>query len=252
MKTIEGGLHDPDIWEKYAVTMNFVGRLSGSTPANKETLPSWIESLAPSVRPPSASKSIAEITEEVANRLPNMTDEMNKAEKRSTIVFQQVKNTLVVPAYSLRAHIKDCTSQVQNQLIGRIKGERNFTTRVKNGLYVGGGFYDDNGAEVLQIKRSGKPLATWDGFQEKTVRANTPQGPISALKKFAFILRPTIDFQVFLLGESVKIDDLLLILKYGAVHGYGGERSHQDGQYTFSITPMKGGKNDRKEKLVAA
>ncbi len=232
----KGGPFSEEIWKPYKVTLNFVSRLCGSTPANKEMLQGWLDSRKPSVRPPSG-KTIAAVVEEVANRLEDQGASNDEAEKKSTVTFQSVDNKLVVPAFTVRAHIKDCTSQVQNQLTGRIKGERNFTTRVKNGLYVKGDFTDPAGTDVISMMRSGKPVAVAeiDGYQERTVHASTPQGPISAIKKFAYVLKPTLTFVVSLLGESVKPQDLALVLQYGATHGYGGERSMGEGRYQYTI-----------------
>lgn len=231
-----GGPFSEEIWRPYKVTLSFVSRLCGSTPANKEMLQGWLDSRKPSVRPPSG-KSVAQIVEEVANRLVDQDADNDAQEKKSTVTFQSVDNTLVVPAFTIRAHIKDCCSQVQNQLTGRIKGERNFTTRVKNGLYVKGDLLDKAGTDVILIMRDGIPIFTSqiDGYQERTVHASTPQGPISAIKKFAYVRNPVLTFIVSLLGESVKPQDLALILQYGATHGYGGERSMGEGRYQFTI-----------------
>jgi hypothetical protein len=238
-KTISGGLHDPAMWTQCKVKLDFVGRLCGSVPGNKELVEAWLKSRQPGVKPPSG-KSIPEIAEEVINNLPDMGQENEELEKRTMIVFERVEGRLAVRAATIRAHIKDCCSQVQNQLIGRIRGERNFTTRVKNGLYIGGGFRDPNGTEMLFILKNGKPVTQGDGFQERLVHANTPSGQINAIKRFEYVIQPSIQFTAFLLGSSVKPEDLGTILRYGAVHGYGGERSTQEGQYTFEIELLKG------------
>lgn len=231
-----GGPFNEEIWKPYRVTLHFVSRLCGSTPANKEMLQGWLDSRKPSVRPPSG-KSVTQLVEEVANRLVDQDVDNAEQEKKSTVTFQSVNNELVVPAFTVRAHIKDCCSQVQNQLTGRIKGERNFTTRVKNGLYVQGDFLDAAGTDVISITRDGRNVKTSqiDGYQERTVHASTPQGPISAIKKFAYLKTPMLTFVVSLLGDSVKPQDLALILRYGATHGYGGERSMGEGRYQFTI-----------------
>ncbi|MBI4063488.1 MAG: hypothetical protein HY401_04215 [Elusimicrobia bacterium] len=231
---ITGGLHDPSMWTPYQVTLNFVGRLCGSVPASKDLIEAWLRSREPSVKPPSA-KTIPETAEEVINRLPDMGQENAEIEQRTMIVFERVEGRLAVRAATIRAHLKDCCSQVQNQLVGRIKGERNFTTRVKNGLYIGGGFRDQNGTEMLFLLKGGQPVTEADGFQERLVHAKTPQGQINAIKRFEYVIQPTISFTAFLLGNSVKSEDMAVILRYGAVHGYGGERSQQEGQYAFQI-----------------
>lgn len=233
-KVIKGGLYDPSMWTPVKVRLDFVGRLCGSVPASKDIIEKWLGSRQPSVKPP-AAKSIPEIVEEVINTLPDMGQENEEIRQGTMVVFQRVDGRLSVRAATLRAHLKDCCSQVQNQLVGRIKGERNFTTRVKNGLYVGGGFRDQLGTEYFHVVRDGGPITEGDGFQERVVHAQTPQGQINAIKQFEYVVRPTIMFAVGLLGASVKPEDLATLLRYGAVHGYGGERSQQEGQYTFEL-----------------
>ena len=243
-----GGPFDDSIWNHYRVTWRFVGKLCGSTPFRKDMMEGWLNSRTPSVRPP-GGKSTLEIAEEVINRLPDMGEENKELEERKTLVFQQVDRFYAIPANNIRAHLKDCTSQVQNQLVGKIKGERNFTTRVKNGLYVKGDTMDEAGTDVVFISKNGDKISqdkvNFDlnkvmpdriNFMEKTVHASSPQGPISAIKRFAYIVQPEMTFIVSLLGNSVKLDDLVLVLKYGATHGFGGERSAGEGKYVFEIT----------------
>lgn len=233
-RIITGGLYDPSMWTPVKVRLDFVGRLCGSVPASTDIIEKWLGARTPSARPP-AAKTITEVAEEVINTLPDMGKENDAIRQGTMVVLQRVDGRLSVRAATLRAHIKDCCSQVQNQFIGRIKGERNFTTRVKNGLYVSGGFRDVSGTEYIHVTRDGEPVVESDGFQERLVHSNTPQGPIDALKQFEYVVRPSIRFAVGLLGTSVKPEDLATILRYGAVHGYGGERSQQEGQYSFEL-----------------
>lgn len=243
---IEGGPNSEGMWKPCKVTLHFVGKLCGSVPANEDVVKSWLEARKPGVKPPSG-KSITEVAEEVINRIPDINEENLELEKRSTIVFEQVDGKLVLRAATVRSHLKDSVNQVQNQFVGRIKGERNFTTRIKNGLYIGGGYRDESGTEVLFIMKDGKPVTKPDGFQERMVHAKSPSGPVNALKRFAYVLRPTVQFTAYLLGNSVTSEDLGMILKYGATHGYGGERSMQEGQYTYRVEV-----GEADEKLVKA
>ena len=228
-----------EMWKKYEITLNFIGRLCGSVPANKEVIQSWLESRQPNSKPPSG-KSLTAIAEEVINKIPDLDEENQEISKKTLVVFETVENKLAVRAATLRAHLKDCAGQIQNQFVGKIKGERNFTTKIKNGLYVTGGFRDDFGTEMIFILKDKKQLTECDGFQDRLIHAKTPMGQINALKRFAYIVKPSIKFTVQLLGNSVKLDDLNTILQYGGVHGYGGERSQQEGQYTFNIKEVEG------------
>lgn len=232
---IKGGIHEAGIWIPCQVKLSFIGRVCASVPADKDLIQTWLDSRKPSVMPAGA-KNIQSTVEEVINRLPNMDEENAQIEQRSTLIFEQVGGHLCVRASSVRAHLKDCANQVFNQFIGRVQGQRNLTTIIKNGLYVKGDGRDDYGTEMVYFRKEGGELIKKeDGFQDRMVRAKTPRGEISALKRFAYILQPVLEFSVVLLGTSVKPDNLELMLKYGAVHGFGGERSMQEGQYTFEM-----------------
>ena len=231
---IKGGPYDDKMWVKTHVKWDFVGRLCASVPSNEEIIQGWLDARKPAVRPP-GGKSITETVEEVINRLPDQENENEEIKKKTTLVFEKVEGRLVIRANTIRAHIKDCVSQVQNQFAGKIRGERYFTTRVKNGLYVKGNFRDSFGTELVALSRDGKPINEPDGFIEKPVHVNGPQGPQNALKRFAYVIRPTVEFTVRLLGKSVSVQDLATVMMYGATHAYGGERSMQDGQYQYEI-----------------
>jgi hypothetical protein len=144
-------------------------------------------------------------------------------------VFEKKDGGLCVRGSTIRAHLKDCAKQLSSLYVARIQKEKTFAVRVVNGLYVEGGFRDANGTELIHFMRNGQTVGEPDGYEEKMVHAWSPQGPINALKKFAYLVKPTLQCTVAVLGKAVSAADLKTILEYGAVHGYGGERSQGDG-----------------------
>lgn len=226
-------LYDEKLWVHCKVVMNFVGKLCGSVPGAPDLITPWLENRKPSVKAP-GGKSLDELNEEVVNRLKDQDLENAEIEQRSTLAFESAGGGLVIRAATIRAHFKDCARQLMATQ-GRIQGEKGFAQRVINGLYVLGNFRGESGTDLIRIMRDGKQVTAPDGYDEKTVHVMTPKGMINALKRVPYIVRPTLEFTVSLLAISVNPKELLTLCQYGGTHGYGGERSMQDGQYIAEI-----------------
>jgi hypothetical protein len=217
----------PSVWTQYRVTWHFLTRLCGSVPADPEMIQKWLEVREPRVKAAGA-RSIQEINEEVLASL----EEGEKDESEfSLLKFQRHDGILVQRYGTVRAHFKDCARVLSNQYIGRIKGERAFSTRVVNGVYL------DEHQYWLPILREGSPVTDSDGFMDKAVHVRGPRGePLNALKRIEYIEPPSsITFTVKVLGQSVTEDDLHTLMEYGGTHGYAGERSDGEGRYEYEI-----------------
>lgn len=218
-----------DVWKRWHVKLEFISNLYGSVPGDPEMVRAWLEARKPKARPP-GGRSIDEVQAEVMETLANVED---VPEDRSLLVFQTLANGdgsrhLVIRAETVRAHLKDCARVISAQYLGRLKGERAFSTKVINGVYP------DTKQEFLEISRvDGTPITKHDGEIDRAV--HTFRG--SALKRLQFVTPPSIiELTLQTLGDSIKRDDLETLLTYGGVHGYGGERSRDGGKYTFTLT----------------
>lgn len=221
-KQVEKG----SIWTLYRVRWEFLTRLCGSTPADPEMIRKWIESRQPKVKP-AEGKSIQKVQEEVLAHLPEVEPEY------SMLVFQRHEGRLVERFSTIRSHIKDCARVISAQYVGRIKGERAFSTRVINGVYV-----DHDPYWVPVLNSNGKPVKKSSGFQDKAVHVRGPRGePLNALKRIEYVEPPSaMEFTLKVLGKSVTESDLHTIMEYGGTHGYAGERGDDGGRYSFEIT----------------
>lgn len=219
------------IWIEYDVTWNFLSYLCGQTPADPEIIGPWLEARQPKVKPPEG-KSMEEINAEVMD-----TIERAEEEQFSKLVFQRVDGHLVMRAATVRAHLKDCARVLSAQYVARIQGERAFSTRVINGVYL-----DERKYWIPVLSQdTGRPITAIDGEKEKPVHAKGPRGqPINCLKCFEYVNNARMKFRLKVLGRqgssgSVSERDLEILLQYGGTHGYGGERSEDGGRYIFEI-----------------
>jgi len=219
-----------DMWTRYAVRWDFTTRMFGSIPADPEIVKAWIDARKPRVKPPGA-RSIDEIQEEILESIAR-GDEFDEA-SCNVLTFQRHKGACAVRADTIRAHLKDCARVLSNQHIGYIKGERAFSTRVINGLY-----HDPAQYWIPILRADGSPVVTHDGEVDKAIH---PRPGMSALKRLEWIAEGArLDFTLFALNSagskpSVSLDDIQRCFMYGAVHGYGGERSAGEGRYLFTI-----------------
>jgi hypothetical protein len=238
------------LWTNYRVRMLFITRLCASVPADPEIVKKWLEARQPRVKPAGA-KSIEETAEEVIASLERGEGEADQ--DYSMLVFQRNNGALVQRYGTVRAHYKDCARVLSAQYVDRIQGERAFSTRVTNGVYL------DPRSYWLPITREdGSPVTAADGAFDKAVHAYVPgKGQISALKRFEFIDPPSvIEFTLKVLGgdRTISESDLLTLFEYGGVHGYGGERGDGEGRYLFTLErgTVGTGNGTRNEKPVAA
>ena len=147
----------------------------------------------------------------------DVADMQNEVTQRSTVGFFKLGTQLIVPTYSIRAHIKDCIKQVESLYIGRIDKEKSFVSRAKNGLYVRGEVLDAKGVDANWITKDGKKIeeSKIDGYQDRAIHVFVPgRGQQNAIKRFAYIVKPTIVFDVAILGKAVKPEDLDVVFRY--------------------------------------
>lgn len=225
------------IWHTVKVRWDFLTKLCSSVPADPAMRAAWLEARQPSVRPPS-SRSISEINEEVVSTIAEEAEEGE--ELGGLLVFQRVNGACVMRAATIKAHLKDCARVLSNQYIGKIKGERSFATRILNGVYPDPATY-----WIPVLRQDGLLVREPDGRFDKAVHVKTMQGSRSAIKTMEYIEQGRMEFSLKILlasgnKPSVSVEDLTMLLTYGGVHGYAGERGDGEGRYTFTIESVDG------------
>jgi hypothetical protein len=217
------------LWTWYRVRWEFLTDLCASVPADPEVIKKWLEIREPLVKPAGAL-SIQEINEEVLASIERGEGEAPQA--FSFLVFQRHAGAVCLRAATVRAHIKDCARVLSAQFVGRIQGERAFSTRVINGVY------HDERQYWLPVRRADGSIVTApDSERDKAIHVRGPRGePLSALKRFEVIAPPAVlDITLKVLGRSVSETDLHHLFTYGGTHGYGGERGDGEGRYTYTL-----------------
>jgi hypothetical protein len=220
------------VWTNYRVTWNFITSICASVPADPALVQKWLEARQPKVKPAGAL-SIQEINEEVVASLER--GEGEPEQDYSLLVFQRHQGALCMRHGTVKAHIKDCARVLSAQFIGKIEGERAFSTRVINGVYP------DPKTYWIPLLRDGQPITQADGERDKAVHMFVPgRGQMSALKRLEYIEPPcSLTFMLKVLGRTVSNTDLRTLFEYGGVHGYAGERSDGEGRYEFELTKIE-------------
>jgi hypothetical protein len=239
------------MWTIYRVKWEFITQLCASVPGQSKLIQGWLEARAPTARPPQ-SKSLDEIASEVIETLGTPEQEPEK----TTLIFQRVNGVLAVRMATIKAHLKDCSYQIQTYTAGYVAGDKSLRTKISNGLYwpMEAPVINFNGTPFVPIlNREGQPLTEPTGVREKAIHVLTPMGQRSALKAFEYIENAVIEFPLAVLtaptrfikrGKEivevpgrpvVNLDDLKTIFLYGSLHGYAGERSEDGGRYAAEI-----------------
>jgi len=218
----------PQLWTNYRVRWLFLTKICASVPADPELVKKWLDARAPRVAPAGAL-SIEEINEEVLASIER--GEGDADQSYSMLVFQRHQGSLVQRAATVKAHIKDCARVLSAQYVGRIQGERAFSTRVINGVYTDAAVY------WLPITRpDGTNVERPDGEFDKAIHVKGPRGTMNAIKRFEYIEPPSVlTFTLNVLGRSVSETDLHHLFTYGGVHGYAGERGDGEGRYEYEL-----------------
>jgi hypothetical protein len=219
----------PPLWTQYRVTWTFLTRVCGSVPADPELVRKWLESRTPRVKPAGAL-SIEEINEEVVASIARGEGEPDQ--EYSMLVFQRHNGVLAQRYATVKAHLKDCARVLSTQYIGRVEGEKSFSVRIANGVYLPPTSY------WLPFQRpDGTPITHADGAKDKPIHFYVQgRGQMSAIKRFEFIDPPCVlQFTLMVLGRSVSEVDLHHLFEYGGIHGYAGERSDGEGRYVYDF-----------------
>lgn len=220
------------MFKLYEVEWQFVGRLCGSVPQTRELIRPWLEARAPDKRPdtgPSLDELEAQIAATVATEDAEQEEDAEEKVQRITLGFQKDETGLFIWGGNPRAHIKDCAQQLATLFKG--KGDTNFKAKVANRCYL----MEDR---VYILRQDGSYVDKPDGWFERAVHVMTPRGPRNSLKRIHYVWQPILRFTLVVLNDGViKEPHLHAILRYGSVHGFGGERSMGEGRYRYTLEP---------------
>lgn len=212
--------------ERFLVTLQFRNQVRGGTPKNPDTIRAWlkarindeaavdtlaaqaVQQMAPPIAPPLSEEQIEKVSEAVWNGFKSY-DFLEG--RRLCLEGRQVKAMLKESANILRD----------------VVGVAALKSKVAERWFVE--------EEFLSLGKD-QP----DGFSEGFVHAMTASGPINALKRVDYLVRPVICFTLRCLiapfvtrtKEKISNEELLTtILEHASWNGLGAERSQEYGRF---------------------
>lgn len=213
------------MWKKYEVELQMTGRFAASLPKTKESIEQMLEHRMPS-KPPENFTPIAELTEEVAEKVAAPAEGEEEAEelKFGWATFPRNEEGLYYEGRCVRGHIKDCANQVRDAIDPPVRALK---AKVANKVYVM--------TDVIPLGAK-EPAGT----EQRFVQVMTRQGPRSTIKYADYLEKPTLKFRLNVLDDGIITEDILkAIFDYGSVHGLGQERSQGWGRYTYKIKEIQ-------------
>lgn len=209
--------------EKFDVTLTLTEPLLASQPGNKELLAAFV-----------ASKASSEDKKQEEIDVSQIHD---KTEKLST-VFARDDNGIFLWDYQIRGMIKEALKTIIE--IGDDGSLSKWTVgqAVDRMLFVK--------PRRVYICRDGSPLKTFDGHEERSLRAQTPQGERVCLARSQRVDVGYVTFRLELFRskdpkskQNITPEALEKALNYGEYKGLGQWRSGGFGRFTNVITTVK-------------
>lgn len=220
------------MWIDYGVKIRFTTRLMAGVPADPNTLAAFLE-----------VKGRPDLLEEVKAELPQGDDENGGPAEPEPVqknVFKRdEQGRLIMEGYTWRAHLKD-SGHVLAGMMKKTHALAAFRGKLADRLYVGTEHiliqHVADPTTQLDDPADWSPLTEPSGEETRGIRVQTPRGPRSAIKCAEFVQDARMQFTLLVLGDGVITEGLLReCFEYGAIHGYGSDRSLQRGQYAFEI-----------------
>lgn len=229
------------MWTKYSLKMDFTTELCGSVPKNQDIIETWItvrkasdarhrqesrDGIGPDGRKPQAMELIIAEREETMPEIDG-DEEM----KKSWVGFSKDEHGLFVRGGNVRAHLKDCAD-----VLGKYKkskaggGILNFRFKFVSAIYV-----SEDRLRILDV--NGNAMHKPTDWREATMRVKGPTGPRQCLKRVDYCHPAKIECTILLCKAVGEIGehDVRDCLEYGAVHGFGQDRSLQFGRYDWTL-----------------
>lgn len=227
-----------NMWKYYDVELHFTTPFASGTPKNPRDIEAMLEARMPA-KPPEDAVPLPELAEQIATEV-----EAEPEVERGYATFKRDDKGLYYEARCVRAHLKDCSNQLQIFL-----GIKALKAKVANHVYVQPvklylGKTKPDAAAVMERP----PDEPWkiidvvpdpDGNEIRIVHAMTMKGPRSSLKTIDYVDNGVLKFTLKVLDDRViKRDILEAIFEYGGTHGIGQERSQGWGQYEYKFAEV--------------
>ena len=203
------------IFRKFNVKLQFRNRIYGGLPKSKELVKNYVE---------------AKFGSEDASIVETDLDLEEEEEKvRTGFKRCPARDALYIGDYAVKAMMKQCISLLK--LTVQLRGSKQ---TLREGTAVKG-LVGDKLTEEKVFFQPFRPKE--DGIEDFAGHVQTMQGMRSILKSAEYLIKPTLEFQIWCLGvrmegtKDVNPDHLQDILELGQEVGLGSQRSFEKGKF---------------------
>ena len=205
---------------KYRLTG--ITSMLGSNPANPEIHSAYVAAKA---------ESLAKAQQETS-MLPTEEDLKNIKEQGLTVFLRNGRGQLCLGNHVIKGFLKAALATLKDQV-----GVASAKTKIDNLVFVE--------PTYITIMRDGEPVMEPDGYNERSLRAETMQGPRVSLASSEEIDAPwTLDIELTLIENSgtakskaLTWEILETVLDYGRFKGLGQWRNSGKGSFTWERLP---------------
>ena len=192
---------ETDMWKKYRVIIQIRERIVGGIPKSTKLIEGWLK-----------SRRMADLVEQTAKE---MGDQLDETIKGTWTGFKSDKTGLYLEARCVKALLKEAANVIRKLI--KFKGF--MRARVAERVMV-------NPSRIyLGVK---KPT----GNEERPIQVWAGGRPQSAFKRFDYVERPALQFDLWLLDDGVITEKhLCQLLEYGQQAGLGANRSQGEGKF---------------------
>lgn len=188
------------MWKHYEVTIQFRDKVVGGIPKSKEMIEGWLKS--------------RHMEDMVDQTVAQMGDQLDNAIDTMWTGFKKDENGLYIESRQIKAGLKEAANVIR----GAIGYKGYMRARVAEKVFV-------------QPSRIYLGVDEPSGWEEKPIHIMTRQGPRDALKRYDYVERPRITFQLKVLDDGditeQYLHDMLEWLEEG---GYGADRAQGMGK----------------------
>ena len=189
------------MWRHYTVTLQFRDKIVGGIPKSAEMIVGWLKARK-------RSELIDQTIEEMGDQLDETIDTMWTG-------FKADEKGLYIETRQIKAMFKEAANIIRHA----IKFQGFMRARVAEKVFI----YPD---------RVYLGVAEPSGWEEKPIHVMTRQGPRNALKRYDYVEKPRITFNLRVLDDDTFTDEHLeAILEYAQEGGLGADRAQGMGKF---------------------
>jgi len=189
------------MWRHYEVTLQFRDKIVGGIPKSKEMIEGWLQ-----------SRNMGDLVDQT---IKEMGDQLDEIIDTMWTGFKADERGLYIETRQIKAMFKEAANIIRHA----IKFQGFMRARIAEKVFI----YPDR--VYLGVTEP-------TGWEEKPIHVMTRQGPRDALKRYDYVERPMITFNLKVLDDDTFNDEHLeAILEYAQEGGLGADRAQGMGKF---------------------